>query len=212
MHVFFKKKSWSSSLCRILSWPDLEKKMPCYLRSSFKSLPSSKRASVKIALDRADAARRVLFAPAAVVIGLVPVGSAASRGGDGETGYLPGEAHFTCLSGFPPSRPTTVWLGTYWPWLIFPDLLKRGKKIVKCKALTRSLFKVLNMNKNFWSCPENLDFSHLFFNMGSHRRDLAVATGAAAARARSPGAVKCSQSEAEVSCLPLTSCAHIPVI
>lgn len=125
---FFFLKSWSSSLCRILSWPDLEKKMASYLRSSFKSWPSSKRASLKIALDRADVARRVLFAPAAVVIGLVPVGSAASREGEGETAYLPGEAHFICLSGFPPCRPTTVWLGTYWPWLIFPDLLKQGGK------------------------------------------------------------------------------------
>lgn len=206
MHSFFFFKSWSSSLRRILSWPDLEKKMPSYLRSSFKSWPFSKRASLKIALDRADAAHRVLFAPAAVVIGLVPVGSAASREGEGETGYLPGEAHFICLSGFPPSRPTTVWLGTYWPWLIFPDLLKWGKKIVKMQG--GSVFEVLNMNKNFWSRPENLDFSHLSL----YRRDLAVATGAAAARARSPGAVKCSQSEAEVSCLPLTSRAHIPVI
>lgn len=82
--------------------------MPCYLRSSFKSLPSSKGASLKIALDRADAARRVLFAPAAVVIGLVPVGSAASREGEGATS-LERPTSYASVASLPADPPLSDW-------------------------------------------------------------------------------------------------------
>lgn len=72
-----------------------EKENAMWLKKFFTSEPFSKRAPLKTALNRADAAagkKKMLSARAAVVISLVPFGSQR------ETGRLPGEAPSICAS------------------------------------------------------------------------------------------------------------------
>lgn len=127
-----------------------EQKMPCDWRSS-SHLCYPQKGFFKDSLELCRCSGKVLSALAAVVISLVPIGSSASR--ERETGCLPGEALFICLGGFPPSRPTTVWLGTYWSLSIFPHLPK-GKKMLKYQAGSHWKCEIFyqNLEQSFFLC------------------------------------------------------------
>lgn len=78
-------------------------------------------------------------------------GSSASR----ERGCSPGEPPFVRLSSFPPSRPTAVWLGTYWPLSIFPYLPKVERYLNTRVTLSETMKHAC---QNFLSCRSSFVF------------------------------------------------------
>lgn len=147
---FYRDHPCFTESCRDQTW----KENAMWLKKFLHICAILKEGFFKDSLELCRCSSKVLSALAAVVISLVPIGSSASREREREPDCLPGEALFIRLSGFPPSRPTTVWLGTYWSLLIHPHLPKSKKKCFNTRmTLTEICTKTyLAVNNLSYTC------------------------------------------------------------